>query len=231
MENKKQIPEYQLTKDYKMHKQLHDEFENYHTSAMVLKHARMSLSYLDNCSLTADVKREILRIRKNAEIVYEFVNNTPAFSQSRTMREETVSNLKLMEEILNIVAHHCGVKFTEEIEVPNKIKRKEDPHLVVDVKEMLTSVKNNILTTAALTKQTRGNAPVSKRRVSRYRNQVRELFDILKSNQRTMTSEISEVVLAKFKMLEEEHNQVKEHLKKEDLVSWNSLVQKIKSLS
>ena len=231
MENNKTIPDYQLTKDYKMHKQLHDEFENYHTSVMVLKHARMALTYLDGCNLSSDVKREILRIRKNAETVYDFVNNTSAFNQSRTMREETVSNLKVMEEVLNIIANHCNITFDETLEPKQEVKRKENPNLVVDVKEMLSSVKNNILTSAALTKQIRGNAPVSKRRVSRYRNQVRELFDILKINRKTMTEEILEVVNVKFKTLEEEHNLVKEHLKKEDLVSWNSLVQKIKSLS
>lgn len=233
MENKKQIPEYQLTKDYKMHKQLHDEFENYHTSVMVLKHARMAINYLDSCSLESEVKREILRIRDNAKRVYEFINSTQVYSQSRTMREETTSNLKLMEENLDIVANHYGIKFEDEKgkESSSKIDRKEDPNLVVDVKEMLSSVKKNIFTSAALTKQTRPNAPVSKRRISRYRNQVRELFDILKSNQRTMTEEISEIVIAKFEVLQEEHDIVKEHLKKEDIVSWNSLVQKIKALS
>ncbi len=228
--NKKEIPDYQTTKDYRMHQQFHDEYVNYHVSLRLLKYARNLIPLINTCSLPKEIKYEIKTIRNKAKPVYEFINDYPAYNQSKLMRQETVSNLRLMEENLNIVAEHFHITFTEEEKNKVKFIRVEDPHLVVDVKEMVKSAKKNILTVASLTKRNQ-NETVSKRRISRYRNQVRELFDILKSNQRTLTTEIVELVVAKYEVLCDEHELVKDDLKDEDLVSWKSLIKKINDLS
>lgn len=223
------VSDYTKTKDYKMHKVMSQEFESYEVSLRVLNRSRALPKYIGTLYTKSDIKYEIECVNKGIKRVKEFVQDYTCYTQSKLIRHETLSNLKLIEENIRITAEYFDIDLDGSKDKKALTFTKDTQNgleISIDEKQVVENISRGFKEIVGLVKKTPDDK-ISKGRISRYRNSVRQLFDALKRNEGRMTSEQSSAIKAQFKLVEDEHSIVLHKLKDEDVRSWNSLIEKL----
>lgn len=210
------MSDFTATKDYKLHKKIHEEFLINEKSLNLLNRARIisPLIYQDSDSTT--VLNELNDILKRAQPIYKYVNEVQPYMLSNKFRGNTISNLNVMEEIITMIAkrYHLeafikidNIKYQEYVDNPIEILNSKIKWVTCGDKE---------------TKPTKAN-------IKKHRNNVKVLCDVIAVNELILTDYMLEHLINYYNMVKIDYKIFLAELKSSDIETMEYLDKKIKT--